>query len=318
MFYKLGHNVYTASWATKLNAVGARYEIPYNLLHNKKHFYQEQTNFLGEEEQKILSKIDINWPEATTIYPDVGQVLVSNFDVLYVSQIVSWLLYYAILFLKAGKKVIFRTYGYNFGRPQWFLDLFQFPTMVVVPTYNSEMYLYTDCRHTQPVFLSMREELIDTSLIKDNGYAFAIVNGGSPTYWNQSKKLLEVAGIPLEVFDHCINGWISNEEQAKKYGGCRLYIDFWKAPAKSVTLEAMLYNKPTLMFENGSIHSAMLDTGFQIGNAKCLFTNFRDQVELVKILWNSTDMRQEIVGVQKEWRTMVTKNTEEAWKEILK
>lgn len=314
MFHALGHNVYTAGWATGINAYGGKYE------HNKMHFFQGKCDFLDEADQKILSKIDISWPDVAATYPDVGEVLVKNFDIFYVSQITTWLTYYSVLFLEANKKVIFRTFGFGPGGYSWFPPLFKYPNMYVVPSYNRETAFYGNTRCTTPIMLAMREELVDTSLLGDDGYIFAIVNAGNPSYWNIPKNKVEALGASYYVHDY-VKGWLTTEELAKKFARCRIYVDFWKAPPKSATFEAMLYKKPVLLHEGGQAFNSMVETGFPSGSINCYHSEangFQSQVELIVSLYHSPEKRQEIVNVQSKWQADVTKRSELAWKELLK
>jgi hypothetical protein len=314
-FYKRGFDVYTAAWATNTRSqwdAGIKIEFLPN------HPYQGKCDFLDDDTLRILSKINVNMSGAI-FYPDIQKALVDNFDMLYVSQITPWLMLYSEEFLKRGKHVIFRTFGYPltaWGAPSNFTSFYKYPTFHIVPTDPAEVTLGTfkDCRSVHQIMASINPELINTMTKLEQYDKFAMTILQLPIHAENSIKELVGRAIPWV----CVNRghtFVRQCDLDKIFNSCEFYLDPTYGLLRYTVFEAIMHNKMVLVIRNMDMHKFMNKTGFSSGLE--FFFNGWDDTSKIKFFADNHGMVEQLSQEQSLWFNSLRIEAEHKWDKFL-
>lgn len=314
-FIKRGFDVYTAAWATKTRSQWKSEEIQF--LPN--HPYQGKCSFLDGATQEVLAKIDINMEHAK-FYPDVQQALIENFDILYVSQITPWLLLYAREFLRRGKVVIFRTFGYPlhaWGLPHDFVSLWRYPTFYVLPTDPAEVELgvFGDNENVCQIMASIHPELIDIdSMVAAERGKFALtvlqIDGtGEDAVREQVER-----SLPW-VCANRTKRFVPQLELDGLFNSCEFYLDPTYDLLRYSVFESIMHHKPTLVIRDKDMHKFMDKTGFS-SEFETFFTGW-DDVDRIKFFADNRGAVEQLLHDQLQWFNGLVAEAEGKWDRFL-
>ncbi len=313
-FIKRGFEVYTAAWATKTRSQWKSEEIQF--LPN--HPYQGKCSFLDDAIQEVLAKIDISMEQAK-FYPDVQQALIENFDILYVSQITPWLLLYAREFLRCGKVVIFRTFGYPlhaWGLPNDFSELWRYPTFYVLPTDSAEVELDIFGKHKNvyQIMASIHPELIDTeSMVSGRGKFALTVFQLNDTEEDTIREQVEQA-IPW-ICANRRKSFVPQSELDGLFNSCEFYLDPTYELLRYSVFEAIMHHKPTLVIRGKDMHKFMIKTGFSCG-LETFFTGW-DDADKIRFFGSNSEAVEQLLHDQLRWFNGLVAEAEGKWDRFL-
>jgi len=309
-FYNRGFEVYTAAWATNTRSM---YKPESQIELNPKHPYQGKCDFLSDDEISVLSKIDVNMSNPK-YSPDVQKLLLDKFDVLYVSQITPWLMLYSEKFLKQGKPVIFRTFGFGltaWGEPNDWERFWKYPTFYPIPTDPAEVELgYVFKEHKVPQILtSMHRELINVEKRYYRG-KFALSIGQIPLKSEISIKEQLEQVITWVLVDRNRN-FIMRYDLDKLFNCCYFFLDITTELLRYSTFEAIFHNKPLVVYRGGHMNKFMVKTGFSSG-IDCTYSGYADYDRLRFYVDNPGAMEQ-LFAAEKHWVDKLLVEAEEKW-----
>ena len=308
-FYKRGFEVYTAAWATNTRSM---YTDASQISFNPKHPYDGTCDFLSDEEISILSTIDVNMVNAKYI-PEVQKLLVEKFDVLYVSQITPWLMLYAEEFLKRGKPVIFRTFGYPlkaWGTPNDWERFCGYPTFYLVPTDPKEVEIGTFKDYkTYQILTSMHREFVNVEERHYNEkFALSINQITDQAEITIRRQLEEV--IKWVLVDRNRN-FVIRYDLDKLFDCCYFFLDTTENLLRYSTFEAIFHNKPLIVYRGGDMDKFMVKTGFSSG-INHTFTGYTDYANF-KFYVNNPGAMEQLFAAEKHWVDNLLIEAEEKW-----
>lgn len=308
-FYKRGFDVYTAAWATNTRSM---YKSDTQIVLNHRHPYKGYCDFLSDDEISILSRIDVNMVDAKYI-PEVQEVLLSKFDVLYVSQITPWLMLYSEEFLKQGKPVIFRTFGFPFsswGKPCDWEKFWVYPTFYPLPTNPAEIEHHMFGDHEVPQILtSMHRELVNVDDIHHKDKFALSVNQITDQAEVTIKSQLEQV-VKWVLVDRS-RGFVTQYDLDKLFNCCYFFLDTTENLIRYSTFEAIFHNKPFIVYRGGDMHKFMIKTGFSSG-IDYTYSDYSDYDRFKFYVDNPGAMAQ-LFEVEKDWVDGLLAEAEEKW-----
>jgi len=308
-FYKRGFEVYTAAWATNTRSM---YKSDKQIVLNPRHPYKGSCDFLSDDEISILSRIDVNMVNAQYI-PEVQEVLLNKFDVLYVSQITPWLMLYSEEFLKRGKPVIFRTLGFSFkswGKPCDWERFWVYPTFYPLATNPAEIEHRMFGDHEVPQILtSMHRELAN---VEDRHYKdkFAlsvnqITDKTEATIRDQLGKVIKWVIVDRN------RKFVTQYELDKLFNCCYLFLDTTENLLRYSTFEAIFHNKPLIVYRGGDMHKFMTKTGF-ISGIDQTYSGY-DDYDRLKFYVDSPGAMKQLLSAEGSWVDGLLSEAEEKW-----
>jgi len=308
-FYKRGFDVYTAAWATNTRSM---YKDALQIELNPKHPYQGYCDFLSDDEISVLSKIDVNMVNSKWL-PDVQKVLSSKFDVLYVSQITPWLMLYSEEFLKQGKPVIFRTFGYPlkaWGEPNNWQKFLKYPTFYIVPTDPKEVEIGVFGNNkVYQILTSMYRELVNVDKrYYEDKFALSInqiTDQAEDTIREQLGKVIKWVIVDRN------RDFITRYELDKLFDCCYFFLDTTENLLRYSTFEAIFHNKPLIVYRGGDMDKFMVKTGFSSG-INLTYAGYTDYDRL-KFYVNSPGAMNQLFAAEKHWVDGLITETEERW-----
>jgi len=254
-------------------------------------------------------------PRTPTIYyPDVSKVLLENFDAMYVSAPTPWLLY-AEDFLKAGKIVVYRSFGYppyTWGK---FVDLdvlFKYDKFHVVTCVPIDQKQY---QRSYTAVTMLNRELIEPLPTAPSRYTFTVFPDISPTIKKSVMAHMNDMQIPWTLHDYSKDAWKSHSEINKLFAECFLYLDL-NNNVRYTALEAILHGKVAVIKDNYML-SYMRDTGLTIED-KFWYTNYESDLrETVLKLYLDDRFRNKILEAQKVWLNGTLDSAVNVWCKVL-
>ena len=315
LFYKLGFDVYTAAWAVGRTTHFFEYKE-----FNPNHFYQGKCDFLSDDEVKTLSKIDVAWgmlPTVPTKYlPDIRDVLLDKFDVLYVTAPTPWLVY-AEDFLKAGKKVILRPFGYapySWGKSIDLDVLFGYDDFYVVTctAYDTKHYQ----RVSTAITMVNKELFVDTGTPQSD-YVFSIFPVVNDEVREQLKNKFSVMGIPWQLHEYHY-GWKTTLEFNSLFNGSAMYLDL-NSMVRYPFLEAMARGKIaiTRAISQKSPQLQVFLSSNGLNNDKASYKEFKDAPIVINNLRSNPELSSEVLQAQSVWIDYMMTDAVNVWKNIL-
>jgi len=317
LFHKLGFDVYTAAWVTNHTTHFNGYKE-----FNPNHFYQGKCDFLSDDEVATLSKIDTNWGQFPTIptkyIPEVRDVLLDKFDVLYVTAPTPWLVY-AEDFLKAGKIVVFRPFGYapySWGKSINLDILFGYDKFRVVTC------THYDAPHYPTPFTAMtmvnKELFVDTKTPQSD-YVFSIFPLVDSEVRIQLKTKFEAIGVPWKLHEYHY-GWKSILEFNSLFDGSLIYLEL-NSMVRYPFLEAMARGKVVVTRGNlkpttPQLHVYLMENGLD-SEILSYYRDFHNAPDVVANLYRNPELRSQVVQVQSAWIDKMLAETVDIWKEVL-
>ena len=314
IFYKHDFDVYTAAWATNTRSL-----VPDDCIaFNSKHFYQGKCEFLSANDIAVLSKIDIG-SRGIVVDPNIQKVLLDNFDVLYVSQVTPWLMAYAEEFLKLGRPVIFRTFGYSlgsWGQPSDYQRLYKYPTFYIVPTDPKEVELDTFKGYpTYQIMAAINKELINLDNTTDDYGKFMLVVFRDSDLVRNSRVKSSIEDImKLVLVDKSAN-FITSDELDTLFNSCYLFMDVSSKLLRYSSLEAIMHNKPIIVYSRSDMLQYMIKTGFK-SEVKCDFDGYGDLDTLRWCADNPVSMKQ-LATDEKMWLDRLIVDADNKWDTLI-
>ncbi len=310
-FIKRGFDVYTAAWATNTRST---YESTDQIVFDTRHPYKGTCDFLTDDEVAVLSKIDVNMVNAK-FYPDVQELLLEKFDVLYVFQITPWLLLYAEEFLKQGKPVIFRTSGHpltSWGTPHDISGLREYTQFNMLPTDVAEV---VDGEDVYYIMASLHPELFDCdSRLDDSGkYMLSVGAASKDAELNIKEKMKPLVDW---VLINKNRGFVSTSEVDKLFNSCYMFFDMTDSLQRYSVFEAILHGKAVLPLEDKSIHGFMSQPpGVEVDLE--YWHNGFDDVEKLKFYLDNPGAVERVYQAQRLWLNRLLSKSEIAWDKFI-
>jgi len=316
LFHKLGFDVYTAAWATDQTTHFRGYKD-----YNPNHFYQGKCDFLTDDEINVLSKVDVSWdklPTVSTRYvPEVRDVLLDKFDILYVIAPTPWLLY-GEDFLKAGKKVVFRPFGYapyTWGKSVDISVLSNYEDFHVVTCTPYDVKHYKNV--STAITMVNKDLILDPAPQGDHIFTiFPIVNGQIK---NDLAIKLNALKIPWVLHEYHYE-WKSSVDMDKLFSSSVLYFDL-NSMVRYPILEAMAHGKAVVM--RGSLSPKtpqafvfLVDAGLD-PTIPCYYKDFGNAPSVVAKLYASSELRDRVATVQTTWLDSMIDKAIEVWSRVL-
>jgi len=312
LFYNLGHEVYTAAWATKTRSNWLSSDIYLNPLH----FYKGGDELLTPTAVRNLSKIDIGMTDSK-FDNKVAKTLLDNFDILYVSQITPWLMNYAPTFLKANKPVLFRTFCYPlqaWGQPNDYQNLYKYKNFYIVPTHYKEVDYgtfggYERIRLVSPTLCE--DLVIKNPTVKNEKFILSVLQcskGAEDRAISFYKNVINLRLINRQL------RFVDQQEYNYLYNNCYLYLDFVTDLLRYSVFEALLRSKPILVMKDGDMHKFMVHTGFS-SSIECFHRGF-DDAQKVKFFLDNPGALSELLLCEKNWLKEHMKKNIQDWKNL--
>jgi len=316
LFHKLGFDVYTAAWATNHTTHFFAYKE-----FNPNHFYQGKCDFLSDDEVATLSKIDTKWGEFPTIptkhIPEVRDVLLDKFDILYVTAPTPWLVY-AEDFLKAGKIVVFRPFGYapySWGRSIDLDVLFAYDNFRVVTCTPYDVGHYQQAR---TAITMVNSELFLSTNTPQSDYVFSVFPLANADIRDQLKNKFAAIGIPWKLHEYHY-GWKSILEFNTMFDDSVMYLDL-NSMVRYPFLEATARGKAVVTMKTAErspqLHVFLLDSGLD-PNIPSFYKDFHSAPDVVANLYMNPELRSQVIQVQSVWLDCVLTDAVNVWKEVL-
>ena len=317
LFHKLGFDVYTAAWAVGRTTHFFNYSE-----FNPNHFYQGKCDFLSDEEVAVLSKIDVNWgmlPTVPTKYiPEIRDVLLDKFDVLYVTAPTPWLVY-AEDFLKAGKKVVLRPFGYapySWGKSIDLDVLFNYENFSVVTCTPYDVKHY---KNVSTAITMVNKELILETTAPQGDYVFSIFPLANADIRDALKAKFAALGIPFNLHEYH-GDWKPISEFNDLFNSSVMYLDL-NSMVRYPFLEAIARGKVAVTRgvhnpKSPQLHVFLMDSGLD-RNLPSFYRDFYNAPDVVANLYNNPALRDEVLISQSKWLDSLLSDTINTWKEVL-
>lgn len=309
-FQKRGIDVYTAAWATNTRSMWKAENIHFL----SSHPYQGKCDFLSDETIETLSKIDVKMMGAKFI-PEVQTALLDNFDILYVSQITPWVMLYSEEFLKQGRHVIFRTFGYPlraWGTPNDISPLCKYSTFHILPTDPAEIEVgvYSGLKNVHQIMASIHSELLDITIKLDNCDKFTLTVIQIPLTAEITIRQSIEKSLPWV----CVNrdkSFVPQYELERLFNSCEFYLDPTYNLLRYSVFEAIMHNRPVLVIRDKDMHKFMKKTGFSCG----LETTFNgwDDIDRVGFYAKNHGAVEQLFQAQTIWFNRLLKEAEVKW-----
>jgi len=277
---------------------------------------------LSDDEVATLATIDVNWSSLPTIptkyIPEVRDVLLDKFDIIYVTAPTPWLLY-AEDFLKAGKMVVFRPFGYepySWGRSVNLSVLFPYDKFRVVTCTKYDVRHYP--RPFTAVTMVNKELFVDTKTPQSD-YVLSIFPFANVAVRDQLRTKFEAIGIPWKLHEYHY-GWKSTLDFNALFGGSVLYLDL-NSMVRYPFLEAMARGKATVTMgrlnpTSPQLQVYLVECGLDT-NIPSYYRDYNNAPNIVAKLYTSPELRNQVIQVQSVWIERMLTDAVNVWKEVL-
>lgn len=319
LFHKLGFDVYSAAWATNKTTHFSSFDnkgrFSETSIFNPNHFYQGVCSFLSVDVVDAVSKIDVLWARKPLYDGDIKNVLVNNFDVLYVSAPTYWLLY-AEDFLKAGKTVIYRAFIYHpdsWGKVD-LSGLFKYDKFFVVtcmPLFNQ----YYKRAYSAITFIN--DELICKSNT-EGSYVLTIYPEMDINIRQNINNELSIENVPWKVHEYWKDPkiWLSGREFNDLFNNCLLFADL-NTGIRYPILESIIRGKPIVVYGNSMLGNYLISNKMLNSNDGFLYANYNNASKVIINMFRDKNLREQVIKKQSLWLNNMLNDAIEVWREVL-